>query len=214
MQAERYFGTYEQFNTRSKKDAATLLGADNLIGDVFDIVFQTESGVSIAWMKNRFGKLVGFFDASFSRKLSIFVARGWKLQALLSFVAFTDSPEPGHYWGEVAVICFNQDLEPVLTPFIQSTAQRLSDGVRPDVNLGEQAVEQLISSNGSWTPTKTVPFPKKKTGTVIMKSRRKMSEKLIEQGRKGNKGCYLVSWLFLLLLVALILFGLKSCGVF
>ena len=36
-----------------------------------------------------------------------------------------------------------------------------------------------------------------------MKSRRKMSEKLIEQGRKGNKGCYAVSWLFLLALVAL-----------
>ena len=47
-----------------------------------------------------------------------------------------------------------------------------------------------------------------------MKSRRKMSEKLIEQGRKGNKGCYVVSWLFLLLVVAGLLFGLKSCGVF
>lgn len=47
-----------------------------------------------------------------------------------------------------------------------------------------------------------------------MKSRRKMSEKLIEQGRKGNKGCYAVSWAFLLLLVMAVLFGLKSCGVF
>ena len=47
-----------------------------------------------------------------------------------------------------------------------------------------------------------------------MKSHRKMSEKMIEQGRKGNKGCYVVSWLFLLLLIALVLFGLKSCGLF
>ena len=52
MQAERYFGTYARFNTLSKKDAAILLGADNPIGDVFEIVFQTDNGVSTAWMKN------------------------------------------------------------------------------------------------------------------------------------------------------------------
>lgn len=214
MQAERYFGTYARFDTLSKKDAATLLGADNLIGDVFDIMFQTEDGVSTAWMKNRFGGLVGYFDPSFSRKLSVFAARGWNLRALLSFVAFTDKPEPGHYWGQAAVICYDPSLEQTLSPFIASTASRLSDGVRPDVDLGEQAVEQLISSDGAWTPKKTVPFPSKESGTVIMKSHRKMSEKMIEQGRKGNKGCYVVSWLFLLLLIALVLFGLKSCGLF
>lgn len=214
MQAERYFGTYARFDTRSKKDAAALLGADNLIGDVFEIVFQTEDGVSTAWMKNRFGALIGYFDASFSRELSVLAARGWKLQALLSFVAFTDRPEPGHYWGEAAVVCYDPTLDQAFEPFIASTAQRLSDGVRPEVDLGEQGVEQVVSSNGAWTPKKTVAFPAKEQGTVIMKSRRKMSEKLIEQGRKGNKGCYAVSWLFLLLLVALALFGLKSCGVF
>lgn len=214
MQAERYFGTYARFDTRSKKDAAALLGADNLIGDVFEIVFQTDEGSSVAWMKNRFGQLIGFFDSSFSRELSILAARGWKLQALLSFVAFTDRPEPGHYWGQAAVICFDANLEQTITPFIASTSARLSDGVRPDVDLGEQAVDQLVSSNGTWVPKKTVPFPQKEEGTVIMKSRRKMSEKLIEQGRKGNKGCYAISWLFLLLLVALALFGLKSCGIF
>lgn len=214
MQAERYFGTYARFDTLSKKDAAALLGADNLIGDVFEIVFQTEDGVSTAWMKNRFGGLVGFFDAAFSRELNVLAARGWKLQAVLSFVAFTDHPEPGHYWGQAAVICFDPTLEQAFDPFIASTAQRLSDGVRPEVDLGEQGVEQVVSSNGTWTPKKTVAFPAKEVGTVIMKSRRKMSEKLIEQGRKGNKGCYAVSWLFLLLLVALALFGLKSCGVF
>ena len=70
MQAERYFGTYARFNTLSKKDAAILLGADNPIGDVFEIVFQTDNGVSTAWMKNRFGALIGFLDAELSRQLS------------------------------------------------------------------------------------------------------------------------------------------------
>ena len=99
MQAERYFGTYARFDTLSKKDAAILLGADNPIGDVFEIVFQTDNGVSTAWMKNRFGALIGFLDAELSRQLSILAAREWKLQALLSFVAFTDI-RTGHYWAK------------------------------------------------------------------------------------------------------------------
>ena len=88
------------------------------------------------------------------------------------------------------------------------------EGIRPEVDLGEQGVKQILESNGTWSPAKTVPLPTKKPGTVIMKGRRKMSEKLIEQGRKGNKGCYVVSWVFILAVVALALFGLKSCGVF
>ena len=113
-----------------------------------------------------------------------------------------------------AIICYDSNLDQAFKPFIATTVQRLSDGVRPEIDLGEQGVEQVISSNGNWTPKQTVAFPPKEAGTVIMKSRRKMSEKLIEQGRKGNKGCYAVSWLFLLALVALALFSLKSCGAF
>lgn len=93
MQAERYFGSYARFDTKSKKDAAPLLGADNAVGDAFDIVFLSEEGVSVAWLKNRFDRLVGFFNAEFSRKLHILSARGWTVKAFLSFVAYTDSPE-------------------------------------------------------------------------------------------------------------------------
>ena len=214
MQSERYFGTYARFDTKSKKDAAALLGADNLVGDTFDIEFHTEGGASIAWMKNRFGALIGFFDPAFSRQLSILEARGWKLQAILSFVAFTDRPEPGHYWGQAALIGFDPSLEQAFDPFVSAVSKRLMEGIQPEIDLGEQGVDQIVESQGAWQPKKTVPLPKKENGTVIMKSRRKFSEKLIEQGRKGNKGCYAVSWIFLLLLVALALFGLKSCGVF
>lgn len=41
--------------------------------------------------------------------------------------------------------------------------------------------------------------------------RRSVTDKLIDQGRAGNKGCYLASWAFLLAVVALIVFGFKSC---
>ncbi|MBC2887970.1 hypothetical protein H7313_01145 [Gordonibacter massiliensis] len=209
-----YTGFYARFNTLSKKDAAVLLGADNLVGDVFDIEFVTDDTRSIAWMKNRFGKLVGFFDPETTRRLRVLHARDWNLKAILSFVAYTDNPEPGEYWGEAALLCYAPEHEQIFTTFLQNTAARLTNGVRPEVDLGEQAIKQILDSNGTWAPTKTVPLPAKKNGTVIMKSHRKASEKLIEQGRKGNKGCYVVSWLFILAVVALGIFGLKSCGVF
>lgn len=214
MQAERYFGTYARFDTKSKKDAAALLGADNLVGDQFEIVFENEDGVTVAWMKNRFGALIGFFDASTSRQLQVLAARGWTLKALLSFVAFTDSPDPGHYWGEAVVIGYDSQWEQAFSQFVATLGTRMANGIRPDVVLGEQGIEQVIESNGSWSPKKTYPLPEKKAGTVILKSRRKFSESLIEQGRKGNKGCYAVSWAFLLALVVGVLFALKACGAF
>ncbi len=214
MQAERYFGTYARFETASKKDAAPLLGADNLIGDEFDIVFQTEGGTASAWMKNRFGALIGFFDPSVTRQLQLLSARGWKLKALLSFVAYTDSPDPGFYWGEAALICYDPQWDKEFSLYASTLGKRMGDGIRPDVELGEQGVDQVIESEGAWTPKKTCPLPEKKAGTVILKNRRKLSENLIEQGRKGNKGCYFVSWAFLLALVAGALFALKSCGAF
>ena len=209
-----YTGFYARFDTPSKKDAAVLLGADNLVGDLFDIEFVTEDGTSVAWMRNRFGDRVAFFDANITRRLRILHARDWKIKALLSFVAFTDSPEPGEYWGEAAILCFSSEHEQVFTTFAENVSHRLMEGIRPEVDLGEQGIKQILDSNGTWSPAKTIPLPAKKPGTVIMKGRRKMSEKLIEQGRKGNKGCYVVSWAFLLAMVALALFGLKSCGLF
>ena len=89
MQQDCYFGTYARFETSSKKEGSALVGADNLVGDRFDIEFLTEDGVTTAWMRNRFGALAGFFDENLSRRLAIMKARGWKLQALLSFVAYT-----------------------------------------------------------------------------------------------------------------------------
>lgn len=214
MQAERYFGTYARFETASKREAAALLGADNLVGDSFDIVFETENGSSVAWLRNRFGGMIGYLDQDLSRKLKVLSARGWSLNAVLSFVAFTDTPKPGFYWGQAAIICFDKKHQQEFAQFVEGVSKRLAGGVRPDIALGEQGVSKVISSKGSWTPKDTVKLPQKEEGTAIVKDSRKLSEKLIEQSRKGNKGCYAASWGLLLVIIAGVLFGLKSCGVF
>lgn len=210
----QYFGTYQAFATESKKEAGALIGADNLVGDRYDIDIELNEGIHKAWLVNRFGKRIGFFDADFSRQLSIMKARDMAMTAILSFVAYTDNPDPGHYWGEMAVICFNPVDEEPFEKFLSAVSARMAEGSRPNIDLQPESVERVIESGGTWMPKQSVPFPEKERGTVIMKSKRSVSERLIEQGRKGNKGCYLVSWAFLLALVALVIFGLKSCGVF
>lgn len=211
---DQYFGTYQTFSTVSKKDAGILLGADNLVGDVYDIDIRFENDKHCAWLTNRFNQTIGFFDPDFSRQLSIFKARGLSMKALLSFIAYTDAPDPGFYWGEMAVICYKPSEEEVFSMFIRNIGKKMGDGIRPQVDLKSEGITRIIESKGEWTPEQTTPMPKLGKGTVIMKDKLSASEKMIEQGREGNKGCYVVSWAFIIAVVIGILVLAKSCGLF
>jgi len=209
-----YYGEYVRFDTVSKKDAALLLGSDNLVGDFYHIEFHTENGQRTAWLRNRFGALIGFFSQETSRQLSIFEARGWVLHAVLAFIAYSENPDPGLFWGECALVCFDPDVSEAFEVFLSKIAERIAEGVRPDVDLGEQGVKKVLEHNGLWSPSRYAPLPPKESGTALLKSRRSLKEKVVEQARARNKGCYLTSFLFLLSAIAAIVFGLKSCGVF
>lgn len=211
---DQYFGTYESFDTPSKKDAAVLLGADSLVGDKYRVDIELENGEHRAWLVNRFDKRIGFFGAPFSRKLSILQARDFEITALLSFVAYTDHPDPGYYWGEMAVIGYDKRNKEAFDVYVEKISALMAEGKRPNVDLSEDDVDRVADSKGEWVSDSTVPLPAKAKGTAIMKSKRSLNERMIEQGRKGNIGCYIVSWAFIFALVALAVFGLKSCGVF
>ena len=86
----------------------------------------------------------------------------------------------------------------------------LAEGIRPEINLGEQAISKVIESNGTWKPDMRSRRPKSENGTVVMKSQRKMSESLIEKGRAGNIGCYIVSIAFIIVVIAVIIFAIKT----
>lgn len=211
---ERYIGTYQTFQTVSRKEAANLIGADNLVGDRYTIECTLEDGIQKAWLVNRFNQRIGFFEPQYSRQLSILKAQGMELTALLSFVAFTDHPEPGYYWGDVAVIAFDPTYQVAMETFLTGIAKEMAKGKRPRIQLEKRGIDHIIGSNGSWLPTETVPYPVKEKGTALVKTRRSITDRLVEESRKGNKGCYLLSWAFLLGIVALAIFSLKSCGVF
>lgn len=211
---ERYIGTYQTFQTVSRKEAANLIGADNLIGDRYSIECTIEDGVQKAWLVNRFDQRVGYFEPKYSRELSILKAQGMTLVAVLSFVAFTDHPEPGYYWGDVAVFAFDPAYQTTMETFITSVSKEIGKGRRPRVQLETRGIENIIESNGTWLPSETVPYPAKEKGTALVKTHRSITDRLVEESRKGNKGCYLLSWAFLLSVVAFAIFGMKSCGLF
>lgn len=208
-----YQGFYARFESPDKPTGSLLMGPDNLVGDDYEVVFKNEDNRIVAWLKNKFGAEIGFLDVDASRSLQLANGRGQKIRALLSFVAYSDSPDPGLYWGEVALFCYNETYDAEIGAFINRCASRLADGVRPEIDLGRSSIEKIFSEE-DWMPTQTVPYPKKETGMAILKQSRSLSEKMIEQGRARNKGCYVVSWLFIIIVIAAVLFGLHSAGLF
>lgn len=209
---QEYFGTYQRFETVSKKDAGALLGADNIIGDQYTIQLELSEGKHCAWLVNRFNARIGYFDADFSRQLSLLKAQNLEFTAILSFVAFTESPEPGHYWGEMAVIAYPTTYAEDFRCFSNAVAKKIAEGIHPDLDLPENKVEEIISSHGSWLPEKNLPYPTLSKGTVFLKKRRSLMDGVVEQGRKGNIGCYILSWAILLGIVALIVYAFVSCS--
>ena len=212
MQAD-FEGFYARFDTNSK-NAALLTGADVLVGDEFSYQYKNVNGEILAYLINKFDVEIGYFSTQTTRQLQLYDARGWTVRLLLSFVAYSDHPEPGQYWGQVAVMSYPQESSELFEPFVKKTAEALAEGKRVDVNIGVQGVRNIVDSNGEWFTTATVPMPQFESGTVMMKSRRSFSEKMVEQGRAGNKGCYVVSWAFIIGVIALLAFALHSCGVF
>lgn len=209
-----YFATYARFETESKEAAAAFLGADNIIGDAFSIEQEYVEGKRTAWIVNPFGKRMGFIDEKTAEKIDLCNAKGWNTVALLALVAFSEKPEPGLYWGEVLIVSYDPEYEVAFSTFIENIGTQLGNGVRPDVSLGRDSLKKVVDSQGSWLPSGRVPLPKKEKGTAWVKTQRTGTERLVKQARKGNVGCTVISWIILLALVALIVFGLHSCGMF
>lgn len=205
-----YFGAYLDFQTLNKKEAALLVGADNTVGDIYDIEDHLEDETHKMVLVNRFEQQVGYFDSDISRKLALFSAKGMIIKGILSFVAFSEDEEGGHYWGNAAVVCFDPAYEEEFSTFIYNVSNLVADNIRPALDLDQNGIKKVIDSDGEWVPSDRISLPETQKGMAFIKRRRKMTEKMIEQGRKKNVGCYIISWVFLLAIVALIVFAVKS----
>lgn len=210
---QSYEGFYARFESASKNQGSLMMGPDHIVGDDYEVEFRNEDDRIVVWLKNKFGAEAGFLNADASRKLQLAAAREQKIRAILSFVAYSDEPDPGLYWGEMAIFCFNPAYEKEMDAFVDRVAKKLGDGVRPNIDLGSSAVSKIFNEP-DWVPSDTIPLPKKETGMAILKDHQSMSEKMIEQGRAGNKGCYTISWIFIALVVIAAIYGLHVLGLF
>ncbi len=210
--SDAYFGTYVRFQTKDKKEGVALTGPDNAVGDIGTVVWHTdENHRQQAWLKNPYDLEIGYLDAETSYKLAIYQAKNWEIRYVLSFVAYSDSPSPGMYWGEVALIAYNPRYAQQFEYFLKAFAQQAGEGLRPDPHLRPQAIESLINDPSSWKPSAKVKIPRN-SGTSILKEYRTFHDKLLDQARRKNPGCYLISWIFIAAIIAGLVWVLHFLG--
>ncbi len=210
MPSNLYQGFYCQFLTEDKKVGAQLMGADDLIGDLFEVRMVRDDADPVACIFNRFDKKTGYFDADITYKLQLCIARGMHISAILSGVCFSDTPDPGHYWGEVAILAYTDREKSAFDTFRSHVQTMLMDGTRVAVDLSEDSIASLIDSKGEWTPTDRVSPLKLEHGDVLLKSHRTFNEKMIELARQRKPGCMIIGWLFIIIVVTLIVILFKQ----
>ena len=211
-----YAGEYAKFFASDAK-GIDFMGADNLVGDKYSIDIRDEAGGYKAYLVNRFGKDIGHLENRMIRPIQLAQAKGWKTDAFLSFVAFTegkDEENPSYYWGQMAVLQYDPRISSKMEAFEEQLARKMADGGRPQVDFGVQSVEKLVNSTEPWFPSDKAAMPKMGKGSTVVKDHRTPNERLIEQSRKGNIGCYILSWGFIIAIILLVVFILHSCGLF
>ena len=76
------YSTYTRFETLSRSAGASLMGADNLAGDIYTLSCDLQEDHSYrVWLVNRFGKKVAFLSSSEEQRILSLQARGWTLRA-------------------------------------------------------------------------------------------------------------------------------------
>ena len=205
-----YYGAYALFDTPSKQVGGMLMGADNIVGDLYTIEFRTEHGNQVPWIINRFGKEIGYIEGEAARELVLCQARDWKINAILASVFYSQTPEPGHYWGEFVVICYSKSNEEVFDRFVQGVSKMLAEGNRPTVNLGQNGFQQVLDSKGDWLPTTRQDKYTLDKGHAVVKDHRTFNEGIVESARSRHPGCMVVGWVFIFAVIATIAWFVKG----
>ncbi|MGN0302147.1 MAG: hypothetical protein ACI4BI_04650 [Anaerotardibacter sp.] len=208
-----YFGKYARFTTVDKKEAGAFMGPDNIVGDYYTIQDTYTDGERQTWIVNEWDIKMGLLDEKIAEEIDLNTAKGLETVAILSYVAYSQVKEEGIYWGEVAIISYDPQYEKAFKHFLEKLRRKIASGVRPDLNLGEKALKELIAKNGNYLPSGRVAYPALGKGEAFVKKERTTTEILVNQAREGNKGCYFLSYAFLFVVFAVIAYFVYTSGV-
>ena len=204
MATGSYLGSYGTFQAPERDQGVHLLSADSLVGD--ELLFETrhEDGKTSVVLSNRFGGEIGMLDAKTAHDVQLCQAKGWIVHVLLASVYAKQAGEGvrvGH-WGEVVLMAYSSEHAKAFDVFTRNMSQLLGEGIRPEVDLLQSSVSQVIESGGSWQPNGRRAAVAK-DGNVLVKGQLSMNDKLVEQARKRNPGCMVAGWAFIVLVVFL-----------
>lgn len=186
---------------KNKKQAAQLTSSNSLCGDRF--ILKINSKNSIVKIQNKFNYSIAELDEENSKLVKLWNNKGLEVVALLSCVYYCE-PKRKH-WAEFLVLAYPKKNSEAYENFIETISSKLADGNRPEIKLDEFERKEIEKSNGNYKITKFLTKPELDKGTVILKNKQGLMEKIIEAGRQKKIGCYLGSILFLLLLATLII---------
>lgn len=199
------FGTYKIADSYDSNSSARLISADNTVGDIYKIEIENIKDEHRAVLVNRFNQKTAVFDSDFSRKLSLLKAKNMNIVAVLSLVGFSENKKP-NYWAEFAVFSYSLSQSDLYEIFIANISKKIRDGIRINLSLSEEEEKKIKESQGNYLPCSKVPIPQLKKGEILIKKSASLKERLIEEARKKNPGCYIFGWLFILLVIALVVF--------
>ncbi len=203
------FGTYKIADSYNSDSSARLISADNTVGDIYRVEIENNKDEHIAVLINRFNQKTAVFDSDFSRELSLLKARNMNIVAVLSLVGFSENKKP-NYWAEFAVFSYPSSQSDLYEIFIANISRKIRDGIRINLSLSEEEERKVEETQGNYLPSSKVTLPKLNKGEIIIKKSASIKEKLIEQARRKNPGCYIFGWLFILLIIALVIFLVRK----
>ena len=201
-----YKAFYSKFYTKTKKEGSVCASPDCIVGDIFRLDFEVTDGSTTAVIFNKFDRYIGYFDEQITQELLLLRADGKKIDLLLSFVAYRDTPGPALYWGEFAVISYNSIYSEEFNSVVSSLSAELARGKRPSLNLEKKEIDLIIENCSGFTFKNFTKREKLEPGSAFVKTKISPSEKLVESGRKGKLGCWVATFLFFLIIVFVIVY--------
>ncbi len=210
MAVSSYFGSYGTFQAPEREQGVHLLSADSLVGDELAFEVRNEGGKTTVVLANRFGGEIGVLDAKTAHDVQLCQARGWNVRLLLASVYVKQASKESHmgHWGEVVLMAYAPECADSFDVFTRNMARLLGEGIRPEVDLMQSSVAQVIDSGGAWQPNGRRAAISKE-GNVLVKGRLSMNDKLVEQARKRNPGCMVAGGAFIALVVFLVVYLVK-----
>lgn len=213
-----YVADYLTIDEVTQKESELLASNMCVIGMPLKLSYDGETNSFRVSTQN--GESLGIVRPKNRLRLQEALENGWPLHCWLSLVYYVNSGDEKLFHGEIVYQFFNvksldSDEGRALSAFADKIGHLIASGKRPRVSLTGTEYDQVISSNGSWAPVKTVALPfssERKSGVVVFKRKRSLSDKVAQAALEKKPGCVVGTAAFFVLLAALIVFVVWRCA--